>query len=512
MPARRPNILLIMVDQLAPQALPVHGHPVVKAPNLARLAEDSVVFDSAYCNFPLCAPARTVMMSGRLPSRIGAYDNAAEFPAEVPTFAHYLRRQGYRTTLTGKMHFCGPDQLHGFEERLTTDVYPSDFTWTPDWDRPDERLSWFHEMGSVIQAGPCLRSNNLDYDDEVVFTAKRHLFDLARGNDERPFCLVVSMIHPHDPYTIGPRHWDLYEGVEIGPPSVEIAPADLDPHSRRVRRCIGLEEQPVSAEQTLAARRAYYGAISYVDDQVGDLLATLKEAGFAEDTVVLFTADHGDMLGERGLWYKMTWFEPAARVPLFVHAPGWFRPRRVSRSVSLMDILPTLAEIGGDGAAPDLATPIEGRSLVPHLSGGGGHDEVLGEYTAEGTSHPLFMIRRGRYKFVSAKGDPDQLFDLEADPKELANLAGAPEHAGTLGAFRDEAAARWDGEALAERILESQRRRRLVSRSWERSTPDIWDFQPIRDASQDYIRNTMTLWEIEGRSRFPRAGGPAVGS
>ncbi len=208
----------------------------------------------------------------------------------------------------------------------------------------------------------------------------------------------------------------------------------------------------------------------------------------------------------------MTWFEPSARVPLFVHAPGEFRPRRVSRSVSLMDILPTLAEIGGDGAAPDLATPIEGRSLMPHLSGGEGHDEVLGEYTAEGTAHPIFMIRRGRYKFVSAKGDPDQLFDLEADPKELANLADAPGHAETLGAFRDEAAARWDGEALTERILESQRRRRLVSQSWEQSTPDIWDYQPIRDASQDYIRNTMTLWEIEGRSRFPRAGGETAGA
>jgi choline-sulfatase len=521
MSTRRPNILLIMVDQLAPQALPVHGHPVVQAPNLSRLAEDSVVFESAYCNFPLCAPARYVMMSGRLPSAIGAYDNAAEFPAEVPTFAHYLRRQGYRTTLTGKMHFCGPDQLHGFEERLTTDVYPADFTWTPDWDRPGERLSWYHEMTSVTQAGPCLRSNNLDYDDEVIFTAKRHLFDLARGNEGRPFCLVVSMIHPHDPYTIRPRYWDLYEDAEIDPPSVELAPEELDPHSARVRRCIGLEELPITREQTLAARRAYYGAISYVDEQVGDLLNTLKEAGFAEDTVVLFTGDHGDMLGERGLWYKMTWFEWSARVPLFVHAPGTFRPRRVPQSVSLMDLLPTLAEIGGDGAAPELATPIEGRSLVPHLSGSGGHDEVLGEYTAEGTPDPLFMIRRGRYKFVTSqsdpdksdpdksgpdKGDPDQLYDLEADPRELVNLAGAPEHAEALGAFRDEAARRWDSAALRERILESQRRRRLVAESWERSTPEIWDYQPVRDASQDYIRNTMTLWEIEGRSRFPRAG------
>src|SRR3712207_2760254 len=116
------------------------------------------------------------------------YDNAAEFPADVPTFAHALRAGGYRTVLSGKMHFCGADQLHGFEERLTTDIYPADFGWTPDWDRPEHRPSWYHNMGSVIEAGPCVRTNQLDYDDEVVFAAERRLFDIARhGNcDDRP--------------------------------------------------------------------------------------------------------------------------------------------------------------------------------------------------------------------------------------------------------------------------------------------------------------------------------------
>ncbi len=506
MSKRRPNILFIMTDQLAPQALPAYGHGIVRAPNLDRLAEGSVVFDSAYCNAPLCAPARYVMMSGRLPSRIGAYDNAAEFPAEVPTFAHYLRARGYRTTLAGKMHFCGPDQLHGFDERLTTDVYPSDFTWTPDWDRPEARLSWFHDMGSVIQAGPCLRSNNLDYDDEVIFTAKRHLFDLARGNEERPFCLVVSMIHPHDPYTTRPAYWDLYDGVEIDPPKVA-QPEEPDPHSRRIMHCIGLVEKPVTDAQTLAARRAYYGSISYVDEQIGSLLGALEEAGFAEETIIVFTADHGDMLGERGLWYKMSWFERSARVPLFVHAPGHFQPHRVRESVSLMDLLPTLAELAGDGAAPDLATPVEGRSLVPHLSGSGGHDEVLGEYLAEGVLHPLFMIRRGRHKFVCSQGDPDQLFDLEEDPDELRNLTDSADHRALAEAFRQEAAGRWDSAALRTQVVESQRRRRLVAASWQQGAPVVWDYEPRRDVSRDYIRNTMTLWEIEGRSRFPRVGG-----
>ncbi|MDJ0983021.1 MAG: sulfatase-like hydrolase/transferase, partial [Kiloniellales bacterium] len=142
--SRQANIVFIMADQLAAPALPAYGHKVVKAPHIQGLAERGVVFDAAYCNSPLCAPSRFSMLSGRLPSDIGAYDNAAEFPATVPTFAHMLRLGGYRTILSGKMHFVGPDQLHGFEERLTTDIYPADFGWTADWERPDRRQHFYH--------------------------------------------------------------------------------------------------------------------------------------------------------------------------------------------------------------------------------------------------------------------------------------------------------------------------------------------------------------------------------
>jgi choline-sulfatase len=150
---KRPNILFVMCDQMAPGFLPIHGHPLVKAPHIESLAERGVVFESAYCASPLCAPSRFSMMAGRRPSGIDAWDNAADFAADIPTFAHYLRDAGYRTALSGKMHFCGPDQLHGFEERLTTDIYPADYGWTPDWERPEERPSWYHNMLSVIQAG-----------------------------------------------------------------------------------------------------------------------------------------------------------------------------------------------------------------------------------------------------------------------------------------------------------------------------------------------------------------------
>jgi choline-sulfatase len=155
MTARPPNILIVMADQMAPAFLPVYGHALARAPNMEAVAREGVVFDSAYCGSPLCSPSRASFMTGLLPSRNRVYDNAAEFSADIPTFAHHLRLLGYRTILSGKMHFCGPDQLHGFESRLTTDIYPADYGWTPDWDHPDVRPSWYHNMSSVAQAGVC---------------------------------------------------------------------------------------------------------------------------------------------------------------------------------------------------------------------------------------------------------------------------------------------------------------------------------------------------------------------
>src|ERR1700722_18697818 len=320
----RPNFLILMADQLTARALPAYGNRIAKTPHIDALAADAVVFDSCYCNSPLCAPSRFSFLSGRHVSTIGAYDNAAEFPAQVPTFAHHLRIAGYQTVLSGKMHFCGPDQLHGFEERLTTDIYPADFGWTPDWKRFDERPSWYHTMDSVTQAGPCARTNQIFFDDEVVFQARQKIFDLARSKDRRPFCMVASMTHPHDPYVIPKRYWDRYEGVDIDMPRLELSCDALAPHSLRLRHVCGLDRVCVKPEQVRAARRAYYGAVSYVDDQIGVLLGALADSGFADDTVVMLLADHGDMLGERGLWFKMSFFEPACRIPLIVHAPRRF--------------------------------------------------------------------------------------------------------------------------------------------------------------------------------------------
>ena len=203
----QPNFLFIMADQMAAPVLPFYGHPVVQTPHLSRLAENGVVFDNAYCNSPLCAPSRFSMLTGQLPSRIGAYDNAAYFPAQVPTFAHYLRDLGYHTCLSGKMHMVGPDQLHGFEERLTTDIYPSDFGWTPDRENFDHRPSWYHNLLSVVQAGLCQTSNQIEFDEDVAHHSVRKIYDLARNKNQQPFLLLASFTHPHDPFAITPEYW-----------------------------------------------------------------------------------------------------------------------------------------------------------------------------------------------------------------------------------------------------------------------------------------------------------------
>ena len=405
-----------MADQLAAPLLKMYNPKAqIKTPNLDSLAARAVIFDSAYCNSPLCAPSRMAMITGQLPSKIGSYDNACSIGLDTPTYAHYLRRAGYETTLAGKMHFTG-DQLHGYENRLTPDVYPADYGWSVNWDDPDKRLEWYHNSSSILQAGPCIRSNQLDYDEEVMYKSKQYLYDHVRkGANARPFCLTVSLTHPHDPYTIEDKYWDMYEGLDIDLPQLSIKAEDQDPHSRRLLKVCELEGHHFTDEQIKRARRAYYGAVSYVDDCIGQLLTILKKCKLDENTIVIFSGDHGDMLGERNLWYKMSYFEASDRVPLLVSHPTQFPPHYVSENVSTLDILPTLVDLVGTSLLPGL--PMDGLSLMPHLYGNaGGHDIVFAEYMGEGTIAPMMMIRRGQWKYITCPADPPQLFNLRRDP------------------------------------------------------------------------------------------------
>jgi len=500
----RPNILVIMVDQLNGTLFPDGPADFLHAPNLKALAARSARFANSYTASPLCAPARASFMSGQLPSRTRVYDNAAEFASDIPTYAHHLRRAGYRTILSGKMHFVGPDQLHGFEERLTTDVYPADFGWTPDYSKPGERIDWwYHNLGSVTGAGVAEITNQLEYDDEVAHLAGAKLYDLSRGHDERPFCLTVSFTHPHDPYVARRRFFDLYEHAPALLPVVDRMDfGDQDPHSQRLMIACDDASYRITDEMIARSRQAYYANISYVDEKVGELIDILDRTRMLEDTAILFVSDHGDMLGERGLWFKMNFFEGSARVPLMVCAPG-LPAGPYAQPVSTLDVLPTLAAIAGIdlGASADW---LDGISLYDTAAAGARREAVPMEYAAEGSIAPMVALREDRWKFTRCLADPDQLFDLETDPSELRDLAADPAHASTrlaLGAKVDEL---WDLKRFDREVRQSQARRHVTYDALRNGAYYPWDYQPLQKASERYMRNHMDLNVLEESQRYPR--------
>ncbi|MDB6453780.1 choline-sulfatase [Falsirhodobacter sp. 20TX0035] len=494
----RPNILILMVDQLNGTLFPDGPADFLHAPNLKRLAERSVRFTNTYTGSPLCAPARASFMSGQLPSRTRVYDNAAEFASDIPTYAHHLRRAGYQTCLSGKMHFVGPDQMHGLEERLTTDIYPADFGWTPDYRKPGERIDWwYHNLGSVSGAGVAEITNQLEYDDDVAHQATQKLYDLSRGHDPRPWCLTVSFTHPHDPYVARRKYWDLYENCPQTEPPETIPYDAMDPHSQRLWDACDTNNATITDDMIRRARRGYFANISYVDDKIGEILDVLEAT--RQEAIIVFTSDHGDMLGDRGLWFKMNFFEGSARVPLMIAGIG---KGRVDTPVSTIDVTPTLCDLAGISMA-EIMPWTDGTTLLP-IAQGEARQPVPMEYAAEGSIAPLVAVRDGRWKYIRCDADPEQLYDLVTDPGERTNLAEDPAHADTLARLRDQADHRWNLSQYDAQVRESQARRWIVYEALRQGGYYPWDYQPLKKASEAYMRNHMDLNVLETSKRFPR--------
>jgi choline-sulfatase len=506
MTGNRPNILVIQADQLAAKYLGAYGYPIASTPHIDSLAASGAVFDSAYSNFPLCAPSRFSMMSGQLASTIGAYDNGAEFTSSTPTFVHYLRRLNYQTCLVGKMHFVGADQLHGFEQRLTTDIYPGDFGWTGDW--TEVRPKFGNDVVTFTDAGICKRNVQIEYDDEVCHRAGRKIYDLARGNDERPFMLFTSFTHPHDPFQCRQQHWDRYKHDDIGLPEVNTAQADMDSYSLRLIAQYGLTDRPPSEEQIRVARHAYLGSISYLDDCVGKLLAILEETGLSDNTVIVLTTDHGELLGEHGLWYKKSFFEEACRIPLIISHPQ-IAARRVSSNVSLVDLLPTLLDISGDSSQSSLIEPVAGHSLwdLATASSSSWDHPVYAENLAEGATTPLLMVKQEQLKYVYSAVDPDQLFDLACDPNEQINQIDNPEYHDAGAAVAALVNDHWDNETLTRDIIASQKRRMFLREALAKGKLHDWDYKPQDELEQHCLRadKVYSQWAYQNivDYRFP---------
>jgi choline-sulfatase len=509
MPAQNPpNIIFIMADQLAAHALGLYGNGVCKTPNLDRLAKQGTVFENAYSNNPLCVPSRASLLTGKLSPKIGVYDNANELSSSTPTMAHFLRKAGYWTELCGKMHFIGPDQLHGFNTRSVTDVYPANYQWIADWSAGPAFVPSGTALNGVVEAGSCIRTMQEDYDDEVEHACIQGLYDYAREPARNPFFQLVSFTSPHTPFTVSQDYWDRYSAEEIDSPIVgEIPFEELDYHSKALFFAHGRHRHRISANHLRDTRHAYYGMISYIDDKVGKILDTLEKTGVRDNTAVVFTSDHGEMLGERGMWFKQCFWEWSAHVPLIVSMPGMPTGTRCSSVVSLVDLLPTFLDMAGLPAQETETMELDGTSILPLVQNplSLGEDTAISDYLAIGPCVPCRMIVKGKYKYILTDDHPSLLYNLEADPNELVNLNDDTSCQEVIAELHAIACRDWNTEELTKKVLKSQNERNFIA-SIPGETPK-WDHIARIGDDTRFVRKDG-VDATKGRLRLPSV--PAV--
>ena len=451
----KPNILTIMSDEHAPMFSSVYGHPIVQTPNMERLAAAGATLDAAYCNSPLCTPSRMSFMTGRFVHNIGAWDNVTPLRSDAVTWAHRLRAQGYDVALSGKQHFGGADQLHGYQQQLARDLHA-------EWNHPihlwDDGIAPAAEPWQEVYAAGPGWTDELAVDELAQKRALAYLLDPARR--AKPWALTVSFIAPHFPLVVPPRFWEMYPPDEMDLPEIPDGHLDnLHPMAQRFRTMFGFPQFP--DEVVRRARAGYYALISYFDEKIGELLDALIETGQYENTVIIHLSDHGEMNGEHGMWRKSNFYEASARVPLQIVWEGWIDSgQRLNEVVSLVDVTATLSDIAGD----DCDLPLDGDSLLPLLTQGDPDwkDEAFCEYLAHGTDRPQAMLRRGRYKLNYSWGEPVELYDVVADPGEFHDLADKPAYADLIEAMQSDMLADWDPAALDMQVRASQRQQQYI--------------------------------------------------
>jgi choline-sulfatase len=473
---KKPNILMLMSDQHPVFMLGCYGDGIVRTPTLNGIADRGAVFDAAYCPSPLCAPSRAAMMTSRHISAIEVWDNASPLRSDWPTFAHSFRRAGYRTILCGKMHFVGPDQLHGFEERWTQDIYPATFKWTiSNRERLAVKAKNTGQSKHRVMESGIGWSPDMDYDEEVLFRALYGLRQIARSNEDYPFFLCVSFAGPHYPYVAPKNYWQLYSREDIPIPQI---PDDYQSSDHTLDRWLRIHEQledRVPDKVCRTARHATMSRITMIDDYCGHILKLLGETGLEGNTITLYTSDHGDMMGERGLWFKMAPYEWSSRVPLMISGPG-IPQRRFNIPVSLLDLGPTLCGLAGvesaygRGDGRDLADAITGRKKIEAEN-----SQAIVEYYGDGTWKGWRMLRRGRFKLIVLPGEVPLLYDLDTDPEEKNNLAAEAAYESIVSEMTERIMDGWDPVDCDERRWQSEERRLAIERSIEGTKPLDWD-------------------------------------
>lgn len=428
------NLLVIMSDEHNPKIAGYEGHPVAETPNLDRLAARGTCFDAAYTTSPVCIPARAGFACGKYIHQIGFWDNADAYDGTVKSWHHELRARGHRVVSIGKLHFRLPGEDHGFtEEQIPMHIIEGkgDLMGLVRDDLP--RRGGAKKMAAM--AGPG-ESPYTFYDKEICSRAQVWLREEGQRDEGKPWVLFVSFVAPHFPLTAPPEHFYRFWNRELDMPKLyarEERPRH--PYLEDYRNSFCYDDYFDSPEQVKRALAGYLGLVRYVDENIGKVLSALEETGLAASTRVMYTSDHGDNLGSRGLWGKSTMYEEIARVPLIIAGPGIPEGRRVATPVSHVDAYPFILESAGV-PFPSAKDTHPGYDLLEIARGLEPPRTVLSEYHGMGSTTGAFMVRVGKYKYVHYAKYPPQLFDLERDPDETTDLAGDPAHAAAVAECR----------------------------------------------------------------------------
>ena len=446
---KKPNILLICSDQHSGPLImggPGKGVPVITS-NLERLAQMGVLFRNTYCVDPVCTPSRASLMTGRFASDVGSYGNSTPFDGRVPTWGNYLQQAGYFCWATGKMDLT-PNADLGFKQIHTSHGHYEHPDITSLFRRPmcyrvDERRQ---VDGKVEEKGK---------HDQAVLEASLEFLRTEAKSVRKPWAAYLGFIMPHPPFGAPQKYWDLYPPDQVQMPNVPPAYLEKLPLGFQVLRNFKMISTPIPEERIRRARSAYYGMITELDGMIGELLDELENTGELENTLIVYTSDHGEMLGEHGLWLKNNLLEGAARVPLIMAGAGLPRGMRVETPVSHVDLVATLLDFAGVPRPGGL----RGYSLLPMTRGEQTSHPgyVYAESNSEGNCTGSFMIRRGDWKYIYFSWYGDRLlFNLKEDPGEMNNLAGNPEQASSVRELHGLLTSLVDPDATTEAAFRKQ--------------------------------------------------------
>ena len=428
-----PNVLILMSDQHSCRFLGCEDSAEITTPHLDSLAASGTHIQNCYCGSPLCVPSRISWLTGRACHQTGVWNNDHSLSSTTPTFAHGLGRAGYRTVLVGRMHFVGGDQYHGFQERYIGDVSSQHLGINQALER---FRGYFYPTEAVPNAGPG-RSNFLEYDRAVAADACRviaeHEAAVAAGRETRPLAIVASFMCPHDPYRVTEEYFNLHKGHIGLPVHASAKNPDLHPWLSAWRELWGYAA--FDSDTIIRARTAYAGVVSFVDELCGQVLARWRDSALADDNIIAYLSDHGEMAGAHGLWAKTNYYEDSVRVPLIWNAPGYINEGNViSAPASLLDFGPTLLDLVGAPPLPNTS----GISLKAQLQGRMPMDPerpvfselALPKNKKKFEPFPVSrMVRRGAWKLNHYEGMPPELYNLDEDPDELNDRAADPANA-----------------------------------------------------------------------------------